>query len=52
MRSPEQVCWDFVQQWINKAEQDLAAARVLLQRGLEDYENVGFHAKQAVEKLS
>ena len=50
MRSPEQVCWDFVQQWINKAEQDLAAARVLLESGLEHYENVGFHAQQAAEK--
>lgn len=50
MRSPEQVRWDFVQQWLGKAEQDLAAARVLFGSGLEHYENVGFHAQQAAEK--
>ena len=50
MRSPDQVRWDFVQQWLGKAARDLEAARVLLQSGLEDYENVGFHAQQAAEK--
>ena len=50
MRSAEQVRWDFVQQWLGKAEQDLAAARVLFGSGLEHYENVGFHAQQAAEK--
>ena len=50
MRSAEQVRWDFVQQWLGKAEQDLAAARVLFESGMEHYENVGFHAQQAAEK--
>ena len=30
MRTPEQVKWDFVQQWLDKARKDLAAAEVLL----------------------
>lgn len=51
MRSAEQVRWDFVQQWLGKAEQDLEAGRVLLGSGLEHYENVGFHAQQAAEKF-
>jgi HEPN domain-containing protein len=51
MRTPEQVQWDFVQQWLAKARQDLRVAEVLLQGDLEDFENVGFHAQQAVEKF-
>lgn len=51
MRSPEQVTWDFVQQWLSKAQKDLRAASVLLAADLEDYENVGFHAQQAAEKF-
>lgn len=47
MRSPEQVKWDFVQQWLDKARKDLAAAEVLLKEEFGDYENVGFHAQQA-----
>ena len=43
MRSAEQVRWDFVQQWLGKAEQDLAAARRLFGSGMEHFENVGFH---------
>lgn len=50
MRTPEQVKWDFVQQWLSKAHKDLLAASVLLEADLEDYENVGFHAQQAAEK--
>ena len=30
MRTPEQVQWDFVQQWLAKARQDLRVAEVLL----------------------
>lgn len=41
MRTPEQVAWDFVQQWLDKARKDLEAARALLEGDLEDYENVG-----------
>lgn len=43
MRTPEQVKWDFVQQWLDKARKDLAASEVLLKEEFEDYENVGFH---------
>lgn len=51
MRSPEQVTWDFVQQWSSKAQKDLRAASVLLAADLEDYESVGFHAQQAAGKF-
>jgi HEPN domain-containing protein len=51
MRTPEQVKWDFVQQWLNRAHKDLVAGEVLLKGGFEDYENVGFHAQQAAEKF-
>ena len=51
MRTPEQVKWDFVQQWLNRAHKDLAACEVLLKGGFEDYENVGFHAQQSAEKF-
>jgi HEPN domain-containing protein len=51
MRTPEQVRWDFVQQWLARAEQDLRASRVILGGGLEDFENVGFHAQQTAEKF-
>lgn len=50
MRTPEQVKWDFVQQWLSKAHGDLRAASVLLEADLEDFENAGFHAQQAAEK--
>ena len=46
MRTPEQVKWDFVQQWRDRARKDLAAGAVLLKEEFEDYENVGFHARQ------
>ena len=29
MRTPEQVRWDFVQQWLDKAHKDLQAATLL-----------------------
>jgi HEPN domain-containing protein len=51
MRTHEQVKWDFVQQWLDKARKDLAAGEVLLKGAIEDYENVGFHAQQAAEKF-
>jgi HEPN domain-containing protein len=51
MRTPEQVKWDFVQQWLNRARKDLAAGELLLKEAFEDYENVGFHAQQAAEKF-
>ena len=51
MRTPEQVKWDFVQQWLNRAHKDLAAGELLLKGAFEDYENVGFHSQQAAEKF-
>lgn len=51
MRTREQVKWDYVQQWLDKARKDLAAGEVLLKEEFEDYENVGFHAQQAAEKF-
>jgi HEPN domain-containing protein len=51
MRTPEQVKWDFVQQWLDKARKDLAAGGVLIKEEFEDYETVGFHAQQAAEKF-
>lgn len=51
MRTPEQVTWDFVHQWLEKAQKDLEAAKTLLKGEFEDYDNVGFHAQQAAEKF-
>lgn len=52
MRTPEQVKWDFVQQWIGKAQKDLRAGEILLRgEDLGDYDSVGFHAQQAAEKF-
>lgn len=50
MRTPEQVKWDFVQQWLDKAGKDLKAAEFLQKSDLEDFDNVAFHCQQAVEK--
>jgi len=51
MRTREQVKWDFVQQWLDKARKDLATGEILLREDFEDYENAGFHAQQAAEKF-
>jgi HEPN domain-containing protein len=51
MRSREQVIRDFVQQWIRKAETDLAAAEILVARGMRDYFVCAFHCQQAAEKF-
>jgi HEPN domain-containing protein len=51
MRSREQVIWDFVQQWIRKAESDLEAARILLNTQMDDYFPCVFHSQQAAEKF-
>ena len=42
MRTPEQAKWDFVQQWLSKAEQDLRAAAVILRGEFQDYDIGGF----------
>ncbi|SRR5258708_135015 len=51
MRTPEQVKWDFVQQWLEKAQQDISASSLLLKEMFESYETQAFHAQQAVEKF-
>jgi HEPN domain-containing protein len=51
MRNPEQVIWDFVQQWLKKAESDLDCARILLHAEVNDYFPCAFHCQQAVEKF-
>ncbi len=51
MRSPEQVRWDFVQQWLDKAENDLRATEILLKSDLKSFETIAFHAQQSAEKF-
>ena len=51
MRSPEQVVWDMVRQWLRRAEEDLLVARELMERDRLSYNPVGFHAQQAAEKF-
>ena len=51
MRTREQVIWDFVQNWLRKASQDLESAEFLIKRDWEDYFNCTFHAQQAAEKF-
>jgi HEPN domain-containing protein len=50
-RSREQVIWDFVQEWLGKAEGDLRSARHLLILPQLDYFTAAFHAQQAAEKF-
>jgi HEPN domain-containing protein len=50
-RTREQVIWDFVEDWMRKAEADLKAAEHLLGLEQEDYFTVAFHAQQAAEKF-
>lgn len=50
-RTPEQVIWDFVNEWMLKAEGDLRAAEHLLALKQQDYFTAAFHAQQAAEKL-
>jgi HEPN domain-containing protein len=51
MRNPDQVIWDFVQGWLQKAEGDLRAAESLLGLKQPDYFTSAFHAQQAPEKF-
>lgn len=50
-RTRDQVIWDFVQEWMHKAESDLRAAEHLLNLEQEDYFTAAFHAQQAAEKF-
>jgi HEPN domain-containing protein len=51
MRNREQVVWDFVQQWLKKAESDLKSAKILLDTEVDDYFSCAFHSQQAAEKF-
>lgn len=51
MRSREQVIWDFVQQWLKKADSDLKTAKILLDTEVDDYFPCAFHSQQAAEKF-
>lgn len=51
MRSHEQVIWDFVEQWLKKAESDLKSARILQDADVDDYFPSAFHSQQAAEKF-
>jgi HEPN domain-containing protein len=51
MRNREQVIWDFVHQWLKKAESDLKTAKTLLDTETEDYFPCAFHSQQAAEKF-
>lgn len=42
--------WDFVTGWLAKAEDDLAAARLILGGSLHSWDTSSFHAQQAAEK--
>ncbi len=50
MRSPEQVIWDFVQDWLARADSDLHAATILVESPGVSSEVIGFHCQQAAEK--
>jgi HEPN domain-containing protein len=50
-RTRDQVIWDFVQDWLGKAQGDLRAAEHLLELDLTDYFTAAFHAQQAAEKF-
>ena len=51
MKPPEQVKTEFFKQWLGKAVQDLAAAKILLREETSFLSTVGFHCQQAAEKL-
>ena len=51
MRTPNQVKRDFVNQWLDKANQDLISASTLLKGEFTSFESAAFHAQQAVEKF-
>jgi len=50
MRSRQEVIRDFVEEWLSKAEGDLAAAEILAAAETHDYFTCAFHCQQAAEK--
>lgn len=51
MRDRDQVIWDFVQQWLKKAESDFHTAELLLKMETENFFNCVFHCQQSIEKF-
>jgi len=51
MRDREQVIYDFVKQWLKKAEGDMKTAELLLNAELNEYFTCAFHCQQAAEKF-
>ena len=52
MKPPDEVQRDLVCLWIAKADQDLAAAEILLDNDVRLTPIMAFHAQQAAEKYS
>ena len=50
MRPPEEVKRELVRQWLKKAEEDWAAANVLLAEDAPVLSAIGFHTQQVAEK--
>jgi HEPN domain-containing protein len=50
MTPPERTKQAMVQEWVEKAEEDLAVAEYLVSSDRPFFGAVGFHAQQAVEK--
>ncbi len=51
MKPPDEVRRDLVQQWLQKAEEDLGVADLLLAQHTPYLSATGFHLQQAVEKF-
>ena len=51
MKPHEEVKRTLVQQWVSMAEEDLSAARTLLDAGTQFVNTAAFHAQQAAEKF-
>ena len=50
MRSPEQVVWDFVHEWLSRGDEDLHTATILIESGAASDAAIGFHCQQGAEK--
>ncbi len=51
MNTDDELQWDLARGWLEKAEEDMTAARVLLEGLPGPFNAVAFHAEQAAEKL-
>ena len=51
MKPPDEVRRELVRQWMEKGEQDLTAAGILLKDATRLPSVIAFHAQQAVEKF-